>query len=246
MICAGTTTFKPMFHCSFSGIKRAFFCEKTGYRVARREQKGADPEPGPISDLFKKPRGLIVINDEVRRVARETTRGLKDPLLKARALYDYVLGHVDYDTTGSGWGRGDVVYACRVGKGNCTDFHSLFIALARAEGIPARFKIGYPLPAAPEGPVIKPYHCWAEFHVTGKGWFPVDISEAWKDPSKADYYFGRLDPNRVVVSTGRDLRLSPPQRGLPLNYIVKPYAELDGRPLQGLELRRDYKNLANL
>src|SRR5439155_15548256 len=30
-------------------------------------------------------------------------------------------------------------------KGNCTDFHTLFIALARASGIPARWNMGFPL-----------------------------------------------------------------------------------------------------
>lgn len=219
------------------------------YRVTRKEQtclpdRQVHPEGSgeAAPNLFKNPRGLVVINDEVRQIAREATRGLKDPLAKARALYDYVLGHVKYDTTGSGWGRGDVVYACRVGKGNCTDFHSLFIALAQAEGIPARFKIGYPLPEASEGPVVKPYHCWAEFHVAGKGWIPVDISEAWKHPVKADYYFGALDENRVLVSTGREIRL-PLQKGPALNYMVRPYAEADGKPLSSVWVRREYRNL---
>jgi transglutaminase-like putative cysteine protease len=45
-----------------------------------------------------------------------------------------------YDKTGTGWGRGDVLYACDAKKGNCTDFHSLFIAMARSQGIPATLR----------------------------------------------------------------------------------------------------------
>ena len=211
------------------------------YRVHRREQDA------PVRDAvfigYTQARGLVVIDDEVRRIARRATARVTGAREKARALYDYVLSRMDYDTTGSGWGRGDVVYACRVGKGNCTDFHSLFIALARAEGIPARFKMGYPLPKTAAGPIIKPYHCWAEFHIPEEGWLPVDISEAWKHPTRADDYFGRLDADRVLVSTGRELRLIPAQSGKPLNYFVRPYVEVDGKPLQAARVRRIYKDI---
>jgi hypothetical protein len=33
----------------------------------------------------------------------------------------------------------------------------------------------------------------------------------------------------MQFSMGRDLRLSPPQDGKPLNYFVYPYVEVDGR-----------------
>ena len=63
----------------------------------------------------------------------------------------------------------------------------------------------------------------------------MDISEAWKDPAKHDYFFGSLDSNRVQFSLGRDLTLSPRQDGPPLNYFVYPYVEVDGRPFEGIE-----------
>ena len=37
-----------------------------------------------------------------------------------------------YIECGEGWGKGDAVYACDAGTGNCTDFHSYLIALARS------------------------------------------------------------------------------------------------------------------
>jgi hypothetical protein len=48
-------------------------------------------------------------------------------------------------------------------------------------------------------------------------------------PEKRDYLFGSHDVNRVQFSTGRDLRLNPPQDGKPLNYFVYPYGEDDGQ-----------------
>ena len=57
----------------------------------------------------------------------------------------------------------------------------------------------------------------------------MDISEAWKHPEKRNYFFGSHDVNRVQFSLGRDLRLSPPQDGKPLNYFVYPYVEVGGK-----------------
>ncbi len=209
------------------------------YRIVRRPQEGrasTAPEPASLA-----PRGLLAINDEIREIARRQTHGLSTPEEKGRALYDFVLKRMEYDKSGTGWGRGDSIYACRVGKGNCTDFHSLFMALAIASGLPARFRMGFSLPPPSEGDVDG-YHCWAEFHAEGSGWIPVDISAAWKNPGREDFYFGRLDGSRVLVSTGREIRLSPPQSGGRLNFLSRPYAEADGQPIHDIEFTRRYKD----
>ena len=67
----------------------------------------------------------------------------KDKLDLARQLYDLVDDHVTYKKEGTGWGRGDTNWVCDNGYGNCTDFHSLFISLARSQGLPSRFEIGF-------------------------------------------------------------------------------------------------------
>jgi len=68
----------------------------------------------------------------------------------------------------------------------------------------------------------------------------VDISEAWKHPERSDYYFGRLDANRVLVATGRELRL-PGMTGKPLNYFDRPYIEADGLPLRRFDFVRTFR-----
>jgi transglutaminase-like putative cysteine protease len=88
---------------------------------------------------------------------------------KGRALYDHVLDRMKYDKSGTGWGRGDAQYACDVKTGNCTDFHAYFIALARSIGIPARFAIGFTIPAETNEGRITGYHCWADFMPTANG-----------------------------------------------------------------------------
>ena len=201
------------------------------YRVTRREYAGsAGASSADSVARFLRADRLVPTGGRMKALADGIVAGRKEPLEIARALYDYVFRSLRYDKSGTGWGRGDAVWACDARRGNCTDFHSLFIALMRAEGIPARFEIGFPLPAAAAEGEIPGYHCWAEFHVDGRGWIPVDISEAWKAPALHDYFFGRLDANRVQFSVGRDIALSPRQEGEPLNYFVYPYVEVDGRP----------------
>src|SRR5262245_35712363 len=69
-----------------------------------------------------------------------------DPMDKAKDLYELVNGMMRYAKEGTEWGRGDVNWVCDSKFGNCTDFHSLFIALARSQKIPARFEIGFAVP----------------------------------------------------------------------------------------------------
>lgn len=188
------------------------------------------------SQEFLGPDKLVPITGLPADLASKVTAGKDSELDKARAIYDYVFQNMSYDKTGTGWGHGDVLYACNARKGNCTDFHSLFISMARSQGIPARFEIGFQVPEDRKAGDIAGYHCWAEFFTPQDGWIPVDISEAWKHPVKKDYFFGAHDADRVQFSVGRDLRLNPPQQGEPLNYFIYPYVEISGK---------EYPNVAN-
>lgn len=187
------------------------------------------------SQLYLGADKLVPITGRPAELAVQVTAGKGSQLQKARAIYDYVFANMSYDKTGTGWGHGDVLYACNAKKGNCTDFHSLFIAMARSQGIPARFEIGFPLPADKTSGEIAGYHCWTEFFDPQNGWVPIDISEAWKHPEKKDYFFGAHDANRVQFSIGRDLKLNPAQQGEPLNYFVYPYAEANGKEYPRIE-----------
>jgi hypothetical protein len=188
------------------------------------------------------PDALVPITGLPAELAVKVTNGKKTPLDKARAIYDYVFTTMRYDKTGTGWGRGDVMYACDAKKGNCTDFHSLFIAMARSQDIPARFEIGFPLPPDKRSGEIAGYHCWSDFFEPEHGWVPVDISEAWKHQEKRDYFFGAHDANRVEFSMGRDLKLNPAQEGELLNYFVYPYVEVAGKRYENVALAFSFED----
>ena len=169
------------------------------------------------------------ISDEVRKRAGEVSAGRKGVSAVARGLYDRVLEDMAYDKSGKGWGRGDVEYACTVGRGNCSDFHTLFIAMARSRKLPAFFEIGFPVPAGKSAGSIGGYHCWA-WYADGDFWKPVDISEADKAPERTEYFFGNICENRFSMSSGRALVLEPKQQGAPVNFFIYPYVEVDGKP----------------
>ena len=194
----------------------------TRHEVRRGEEKGS---LGDRDQVLRADR-LVTLSPRVRQLAAEVTAGKRTASEQARAIYDHVLRTMQYDKSEPGWGLGDTERACDIRKGNCTDFHSLFMSLARANGIPSRFVIGFPL-TAPEG-VVNGYHCWAEFW-NGKGWVPVDASDAAKNPDRAEYLFGNLDAERVQFTVGRDLVLSP-KTAEPLNYFIHPRGEVDGVP----------------
>jgi len=216
------------------------------YEVTRREYSRGDyaqlertdqkPSlvPASMTRLIE-PDNLIPTDGKIKALAVEVTGTQSGAVAKAKAAYDYLFTTMRYDKTGDGWGRGDAVWACDAKHGNCTDFHSPFIGMLRADGIPARFDIGFPLPENKNSGDIPGYHCWAEFYAPKTGWIPLDISEAWKAKEKQDYFFGSVDANRVQFSTGRDVTLSPKQDGPALNYFVYPYVEVDGKPYDKLD-----------
>ncbi len=163
---------------------------------------------------------LKPILTEIRQAAAS-----EDPAVISRAIYDWVIENVEYKKIGNGWGNGDTFWACNERYGNCTDFHSLFISLARSENIPARFEMGFPVPTDRDSGTIGGHHCWVEFYLPSVGWFPIDASEAFKHPEKKEMLYGSHNEDRIHFSTGRDLVLGDSHSGKPLNYFIYPYIE---------------------
>ena len=91
----------------------------------------------------------------------------------AENIFRWVADHVQY--TGYLPNERGALYALRKKQGDCTEFMYLFVALCRANGVPARGMGGY---VSTENTVLKPsdYHNWAEFYEDG----------AWRiaDPQK--------------------------------------------------------------
>mgnify|MGYP000185691584 FL=1 len=197
--------------------------------------------------LFLNSNTLVPVGHEVLKPILQEIHQLRandSPAATARAIYDWVVDNVEYKKVGSGWGNGDTFWACSERYGNCTDFHALFIALARSEGIPARFEIGFPVPLSRVAGDIGGYHCWVQFYLPEQGWIPIDASEAAKNPDKRALFYGTHPADRIHFSTGRDLVVSEASEEDPLNYFIYPYVEVDGIPWQGkLKTKFSYREV---
>ncbi|QCK15196.1 transglutaminase-like domain-containing protein [Mangrovivirga cuniculi] len=200
------------------------------YQVNRLE-KGPYEEDS-VPEKYLKANKLLPIGDRFKLIADEAIekKTASTPLTKARALYDHVIEEVRYAKQGT-YGTGDADYACDSKSGNCTEFHSLFISLARSADIPARFAVGAAIPSSRDEGGVNGYHCWAEFYAEGK-WWPVDISEADKYTALATYYFGHHPANRIEFSRGRDIKPEiMPQSGS-INFLAYPVLEIKGEPVR--------------
>lgn len=197
------------------------------YRVTRLPASSGKADVPHVERLLKPDRLVPIDGKPLTLVADRKLPA--DPAAKARAIYDVVFRHMKYRKDLDGWGRGDAAWACDSKGGNCSDFHSLFIALARSQKLPARFEMGFGLPVEAGKGEVGGYHCWARVKAGGD-WMPADISEASKLGAKPDDYFGKLPPNRVLFSVGRDITLEPKQDGGPLNFFINPYVEVGGKP----------------
>jgi len=209
-------------------------------RVDRAQMRSSEAQPAA---RFLTPNERVAVDHPILHPILAEIRAASpnaDQAGRARAIYDWVVSNVEYKKVGNGWGNGDTFWACNERYGNCTDFHSLFISLARTEGIPAKFEMGFPVPDDRDGGEIAGYHCWVAFWLPERGWVPIDASEAFKYPEKRDFYFGSHPADRLHFSTGRDLRLGPDHQGPPLNYFIYPYTEIDGRSTD-LEIKTGFR-----
>ena len=144
---------------------------------------------------------------------------------KEKVLQHYLDSKSDETKKEDTFANGNSVYACDIGVGNCTDYHSYFMSLCRTLDVPARFHMGFSIPNKDNETQGKVggYHCWADYYTEDKGWTPVDISEADKDPSMAEYFNGTVNQHRVEFTVGRDLKLN--NRINTENFFVYPIVE---------------------
>jgi transglutaminase-like putative cysteine protease len=220
------------------------------FKVTRAEQRRGDfPAKEPAwnpadyaGDLA--PTRLGPIDGVVKELADKIVAGKSTVLERARAIYDWTVENMYRDPETLGCGKGDVCYLLLTPGGKCTDISSVFVALCRAAGVPAREVFGLRLGKQAEQDITTWQHCWAEFFLPGYGWVPADPADVLKamlveklelaNPrivDLRDYFWGGVDAYRFKLASGRDLVLNPAQEGEPLNTFGYPYAEVGGKPL---------------
>lgn len=123
-----------------------------------------------------------------------------------RAIYDYVVKYLSYDyerVNNNPVRKGAVKAITDPAHSVCMEFTDLFIAIARAAGIPARQNIGYAYTTntklRPLSLVTDILHAWPEYYDSDKGvWVPVDPT--WANTTGGVDYFSKLDFNHIVFA----------------------------------------------
>ena len=193
---------------------------------------------------YLQPTSLGPLDGEVKKLADSIVAQKKSVLEKARAIYDWTVDNMYRDPETLGCGTGDVCLLLKKPGGKCTDISSVYIALCRAAGVPAREIFSVRLGKKAEEDTTTWQHCWAEFFLPGYGWVtadPADVRKAMltekidlENPKTKEYrefFWGGIDPYRVAIAKGRDVVLNPAQSGQPLNTFGYPYAEVGGKAL---------------
>ncbi len=160
-----------------------------------------------------------------------------NPARQARLLLDAVATRAEHygkDPAKPRHSPGDASACLLNGGGTCTDLHSLFIALARSRGIPARLQMGYRLLPRNDGREVDPgYRCWAEYFLPGYGWVSADIVEADSATGELrEHWLAGLTNQRVWLNRGRDFAFSGHEG--PINSMAIGFALIDGRPARVL------------
>lgn len=215
------------------------------------------PETSAMAREFLAPSAHIPTDGAVAKTAKSIIGHEKDPLKKARRIYDWIVANSyrDENVHGCGVGSPNVMLAQlekdgRMG-GKCLDMSALCVALMRASGIPARevlgMRVGVSLlsPAFGTGEdITKSQHCKVEFFIATRGWIPCDPADITKLVLKeglektsprvselSNKFFGFWENNWMAFNHARDFELYPANTQGVLDSFGYPYAEVDGEYL---------------
>lgn len=198
-------------------------------------------DPAPVSADLAEYAPHIIFTPYLRALADRLVGNVEDPLARAKAIYDYVTGNVDYRYQPAYFELDSIADECAHAlRGDCGVMALLFIALCRIAGIPARWQSG--LSVAPDhvGP-----HDWAQFYIEDRGWLYADCSfgssaRRLGEVARREHYFGNLDPWRMVANGRFQAELTPSDRSIrhdPYDNQVGE-ATVNGRGCRDYEMRR--------
>jgi len=201
----------------------------------------SDVEKSILAEHLAKDALHMEVTNKVQRIADDVCGQETNIATQTIAIMKHIAQSVDHysyskDPTMPRCGVGDAQACLAQGGGCCTDLNSLFIALARARGIPARLNMGYRLVEENAGKWVDPgYRCWIEYYVPGFGWVSADVVEADAPDGKGHVrWLTGLTPRRVWLNQGRQFRFSEAHASDPVNHMNIAYAEIDGKPARVL------------
>lgn len=153
----------------------------------------------------------IAFTPYLRALTGEIVGEEKNPLNKARKIYDFITTKVNYSYMRSYLSLPVIPEYCASRlRGDCGVQALTFITMCRIAGVPAQWQSGLYAHQGESGS-----HDWAMFYVAPYGWMYTDCSfggSAWRAGAydRWDFYFCNLDPYRVCLTDRFQTDFDPP------------------------------------
>ncbi|MDL2206424.1 transglutaminase-like domain-containing protein [Eubacteriales bacterium OttesenSCG-928-N13] len=169
-------------------------------------------EPAPTPDDLAEIAPHLVFTPYLRDLAQELRGDLTDDVQIARACYDFVTQQVCYSYLRDYLLHDNVAeYTATCLKGDCGAQVLLLMALLRINGIPSRWQSG--TNARPDSTGS---HDWMLIYLAPYGWVLCDPSRGGGlyqagDAQDGAFYFGNMDPYRMVANSQYMAPFDPPK-----------------------------------
>jgi transglutaminase-like putative cysteine protease len=227
---------------------------KTQDRAVDWARKSPVKEDPAALAFWTQPTELLPTDGIVRDTALTITKGASGDVEKARALYDWVVTNAYRESKVRGCGVGDVrtMLETKSFGGKCADINALFVALARAAGLPARDIYGVRVAASAFGykalgtgspNVTRAQHCRADVFLREYGWVamdPADVAKVAREETsewlKVDHplvktvrpkLFGSWEGNWFAYNMAHDVTLPNATVKSKLGFLMYPQGESD-------------------
>lgn len=162
----------------------------------------------PIDESFQlylKSEPFLEQTEAIKQLAQKIA-GNESPYQAAEKIFTWVAQNFKYEYPPSQRGAEnlDLQNLC----GDCGEYSSLFVALCRAVGIPAKIDIGFFI--TPSSEINE--HAWASIYLEPYGWLPVDCQFATLEKTfekGRELYFLNTPENRIIFTSGFTIPLKP-------------------------------------
>lgn len=171
------------------------------------------PSPVSIEEFLESTKNIDANNPLVKSKAQEIVAGESDMFVAVTKLAQWVKDNVEYNlSTLTAEVSQPASWVLENRYGVCDEITSLFIAMVRSQGIPAKFVSGLAYTNNPAFEGGWGAHGWAEVYFPGVGWVPFDVTFGefgWVDPGhlKLKESVDPQEPTTVFGWKARDVRV---------------------------------------
>ncbi|MGB9749152.1 MAG: transglutaminase-like domain-containing protein [Candidatus Woesearchaeota archaeon] len=146
------------------------------------------PENSSGMEEYLKRTSRFNFNERIKRKASELTEGSPDLFSAVSEIGFWIYKNMEYDLNYSNFEK-DAVWVFENMRGTCDEYSTLYVAMLRSIGIPARVVSGIAYSDLEETRGFNP-HAWIEAYFNSIGWVPFDANYG---------EFGFLDNSHIIL-----------------------------------------------